>query len=92
MPDAVLILRTRNPYRDGVIEIVVWAVPKPVPPSGHGFKYRLVYVRNGLRIVGYDNERGKGDHRHLGGVEKPYRFAGVPKLLKDFMRDVEASK
>ena len=68
------------------------SVPRPVPPSEHGFKYRLVFVRDGVRVVGYDNERGKGDHRHLGDTERPYRFKDVPKLLDDFMRDVEASK
>lgn len=67
-------------------------MPRPVPPSEHGFKYRLVFVRSGQRVVGYDNERGKGDHRHLRGTEVPYRFRDVSKLLQDFMNDVEASK
>ena len=92
MPDAALIHRTRDTYAGGVIEIVVWAVPRPVPPSDHGFKYRLVFVRDGERVVGYDNERGKGDHRHIGAVEHTYRFVDVPTLLADFMRDVEASR
>lgn len=92
MADATLVLRTRDAYAGGAIEIVVWAVPQPVPPSDHGFKYRLVFVRDGERVVGYDNERGKGDHRHIGTAEKPYQFVDVPTLLEDFMRDVEASK
>jgi hypothetical protein len=92
VPEATLVLRTRDAYAGGLIELVVWAVPKPVPPSDHGFKYRLVFVRDGGRVVGYDNERGKGDHRHLGAVEKPYQFVDVPTLLADFMRDVEALK
>ena len=71
---------------------MIWSVPRPVPPSEHGFKYRLVFVRAGLRVAGYDNQRGKGDHRHLGDIEKPYRFKDVPTLLEDFMRSVEASK
>ena len=89
MTEATLVFRTRNAYAGGVIEVVVWAVPKPVPPSDHGFKYRLVFVRVGQRLVGYDNERGKGDHRHWGDVEKAYKFVDVPTLLADFMRDVE---
>ena len=40
-------------------------VPTPVPSSPHGYKYRLFYDRLGQRLVGYDNERPKGDHRHL---------------------------
>ena len=91
MAEATLILRTRDAFAGGVIEIVVWAVPEPVPPSDHGFKYRLAFARHGKRVVGYDNERGKGDHRHIGPAEKPYRFVDVPTLLADFMRDVEAS-
>ena len=91
MAGATLVLRTRDAHAGGVIEMVVWAVPKAVPPSDHGFKYRLVFVRGGQRVVGYDNERGKGDHRHLGSVETAYRFVDVPTLLEDFMRDVENS-
>lgn len=43
----------------GVIEWVVWRVPEPVAPSGHGFKYRAAYAISGVRVVGFDNERGK---------------------------------
>jgi nucleoside-diphosphate-sugar epimerase len=84
-------LRTRDAYAGGVIEIVVWAVPRPVSPATHGFKYRLVFIWDGVRVVGYDNERGKGDHRHIGAGEKAYKFRDVPTLLADLMRDVEAS-
>src|SRR5690606_28945943 len=69
---ASLLHRSRTVHRNGIIEAVVWQVPRPVPPSEHPYKYRLVYVVNGQRVVGYDNERGKGDHRHLRGVELPY--------------------
>lgn len=73
--------------------MVVWRVPDPVPPSEHPFKYRLVFVRDGKRVVGYDNERGKGDHRHAGKTEKPYAFVDEAKLLDDFWQDVkEAAK
>ena len=69
--------------------MVVWRLPRPVPPSEHGFKYRLVYIVEGVRVVGYDNERGKGDHRHIGDTEAPYTFVDVPTLTADFMADVE---
>ncbi|WP_407169244.1 DUF6516 family protein [Bradyrhizobium sp. ORS 111] len=36
----------------------------------------------------YDNERGKGDRRHLDGKESPYAFRGLERLLADFSRDV----
>ena len=47
MPDARLLLRTRTSAHGGLVEMVVWRVPLPVPPSEHGFKYRLVFVRDG---------------------------------------------
>lgn len=86
---ASLIRRIKEVYGQGVIEGVIWEVPKPVPPSAHRIKYRLVYVVEGKRLVGYDNERGKGDHKHIGAVEAPYRFKDVPTLIRDFLRDVK---
>lgn len=40
-------------------------------------------------MVGYDNERGKGDHKHLGGKELVYAFSDVQTLINDFLADVE---
>ena len=77
-------------FEDGAIrQIRIWLVPEPVPPSTHRFKYSLVYVVNGVRVVGFDNERGKGDHRHLHGDETPYEFGGIVKLLADFRALIE---
>jgi hypothetical protein len=73
-----------------LVEVVIWQVPTPVPPSEHDFKYRLVYVRNGKRIVGYDNERGKGDHKHVCDTEEAYTFTTLERLLADFEADVVA--
>jgi hypothetical protein len=86
---AELLHRSRLDFDDGAfVEMVIWKVPDPVPPSRHGYKYRLFYGRPGKRLVGNDNERGKGDHRHLAGREEPYRFTGVEKLMTDFLDDV----
>ena len=69
---AELITRFKNITPEGgVIELVVWRVPTPVPPTEHGFKYLTVYAKDGVRIVGFDNEWGKGDHCHLDGQELP---------------------
>lgn len=81
----------RQAYGDGLIEGVIWEVPEPVPPSEHPYKYRLVYIVEGRRVVGYDNERGKGDHKHLGDTEVAYIFQDVPKLLADFKQDLEGA-
>jgi hypothetical protein len=69
--------------------MVVWRVPRPVPPAAHAFKYRLVFVRGGERLVGYDNERGKGDHKHLLGQQMVYVFVDIDRLIADFLGDVE---
>ena len=80
-------------YPDGyIVEMVIWRVAIPVQPSTHGLKYRLFYGREGERVVGYDNERGKGDHRHARGSETRYRFVSVEKLMADFLADVERER
>ena len=72
---AALVIRRRVVFGDrDFAEMVVWRVPVGVPPTEHGFKYRLAYIVAGERVVGFDNERGKGDHRHEGGAEHPIRF------------------
>lgn len=76
----------------GVIEWVVWRVPEPIPPSDHGFKYRAVYAMGGARVVGFDNERGKGDHCHIDGVELPYKFVSIERLIEDFIAAVDAAR
>lgn len=88
---ATLLLRSKDAYGNGFVEIVVWRVPQPVPPSAHPYKYRPAYVVDGERIVGYDNEQGKGDHRHLGKRELPYRFVSPRQLVADFMDDVKGT-
>lgn len=74
---------------DSIIEIRVWRVPQPVAPSTHGLKYSLVYIEKRQRMVGYDNERGKGDHRHYADTESPYHFVSIEQLLANFKADVE---
>ena len=86
---AQLITRFKDITADGaILEVVVWKVPAPVPPAEHGYKYSAVYVVDGVRVVGFDNERGKGDHCHHDGMEVPYTFAGVDQLIEDFIAAV----
>lgn len=76
----------------GVIEMVIWQLPGPTAERPHGLKYRLVYVVDDMRVVGYDNETGKGNHKHLAGHELPYRFVDVDTLIADFYEDVRNYK
>lgn len=80
----------RGEFPDGsIVEMTIWLVPEPVVGSAHPFKYSLFYGYPGRRVVGYDNERGKGDHRHLDGNEEPYAFSTVEVLVADFLSDVQ---
>ena len=86
---AVLLLRRRVIVEvDAFAEIVIWRVPEPVPPSAHEFKYGLAYVVGGQSVLRYDNERGKGDHRHAGTTEEPYAFSSPEQLMADFEADI----
>ncbi len=91
MAKAQLLFHERVDFADGsILEMVVWRVPSPVMPSEHDLKYSLFYGRPGRREVGYDNERGKGDHRHFRGAETPYVFRTVERLFEDFAADVRS--
>lgn len=69
-------------------EIVVWQLDEPLKGSTHLFKYRLAFVEEGICQMRYDNEAGKGDHKHLGQTETPYLFRDVEALQSDFWRAV----
>lgn len=85
-----LLARAKEVRDDGsIVEIVIWKLPAPVPGSSHRFKYRLYYGAGDVCRVRYDNERGKGDHRHFEGRESAYVFDSIEQLLEDFRSDVE---
>jgi hypothetical protein len=73
---------------DAIVEMVIWQLPRATPDRPHGIKYRLYFGRSGKSLVRYDNETGKGDHRHIRGKETPYRFVSLAKLRRDFEADV----
>ncbi len=75
---------------DAFVELVVWHTSRPVRGSSHRLKYRLALVVARECVLRYDNEAGKGDHRHVGNKEMPYQFSGYDRLLNDFWSDVEA--
>ena len=88
---AKLVYRERYIYRDGSVrEMVLWQLPKRSKDRPHGFKYRLYYgLSDGTCIVRFDNETGKGDHRHVKGKEQRYIFKDVETLVKDFLMEIE---
>ena len=75
-----------------IVEMTIWKLPQASAERAHGLKYSLFYGRDGKRIVGYDNERGKSDHRHVHEVQTRYRFVSVELLVAYFLADVESVK
>lgn len=88
---AELLLRERQVLTEtAFVEIVIWRVPQRVRASGHDFKHSLALVAEGTCILRYDNEAGKGDHKHIASREVAYRFIDLITLQADFWNDVEA--
>jgi len=84
----LIVYERRIDASGGIMEIKVWRVPDPVRPSTHAYKYSLFYGRPGTRLVGFDNEQGKGDHMHVAGAERSYSFRSLDQLLADFFAEV----
>lgn len=87
---AQLLFQDKYIYADGTIrEMVIWRLPNRDTERPHGFKYRLYYGYPRQCLVRYDNERGKGDHRHTGEQEAPYSFISVKQLVQDFRGEIK---
>ena len=79
---AVLVAQAKEVRDDGsIVEVVIWELAEPLSPSTHRYKYRLYYGAAGTNRVRYDNERGKGDHRHVRNREEDYAFTTIEQLL-----------
>jgi len=86
---AVERLRRKIAYtEDAFAELVLWQLPEPLAGSSHRYKYRLAYVVETVCVLRYDNESGKGGHRHYGATERTYSFSTPEKLIADFQRDI----
>jgi hypothetical protein len=90
---ATLAFHDKQTLPDGsIVEMKIWELPRPVAGSTHRLKYSLYYGRDGQRLVSYDNERGKGDHRHVRDRQLKYRFASAEQLVADFLADVRRER
>ncbi len=86
---ARLLLRERRIIaEDRFAEIVIWRLPRPAEGSHHHFKYRLAFVGDQVCVLRFDNETGKGDHKHLGATEVAYDFTTLEQLIADFCDEV----
>jgi len=70
-------------------EIVLWRLPEPVLGSHHPFKYRFALIVKGECVLRYDNERGKGDHKHIHGKEIKIHFSTLENLFDEFQNDMK---
>ena len=87
---AELLFRDKYTFRDGAIrEMIIWQLPVTDSERPHGLKYRLYYGYPDKCLVRYDNERGKGDHRHYAKREESYQWVSVQQLITDFRADIE---
>lgn len=91
---ATLVIDRKVVFPDGaVLHMVLWRLPVADPERPHGLKYRFYYgLSGGACVVRYDNERGKGDHRHRDDREEPYRFVDIETLIADFLNDVAEAR
>jgi hypothetical protein len=86
---ATLLVRNRIVLsEDAFADVVLWQLPIPLPGSTHSFKYRLAYVVKGICVLRYDNESGKGDHRHFNEVETRFVFTNPESLIAAFQADI----
>jgi hypothetical protein len=87
---AALLLRERHVLSETAFaEFVVWKLPRSLRGSAHQFKYRLAFIADGVCVLRFDNESGKGDHLHRGEREEPYDFVSPEKLVEDFWTEVD---
>ena len=91
---ARLLYQEKYIYSDGAIrEMILWQLPAKTPDRPHGLKYRLYYgLKDGTCIVRFDNESGKGDHKHVSGREEDYRFSNVETLVAEFLAEIEKAR
>lgn len=84
-----MLIRRKSQLGDGVsVERVLWLLPMPARGSVHPYKYRYALIADDVCVLRYDNEAGKGDHKHIDGKQYTYRFIDADALLADFLEDV----
>jgi len=87
---AVLVFDERIDLSDTMfVEIIAWKVPQPVRGNSHFYKYSFALVVENKCVLRYDNEAGKGDHKHIGRREEPIIFADLKTLRRAFFADVD---
>ena len=74
------------------VEITIWKLARPLAGSAHPYNYRLAHVVDEVCVLRFDNEAGKGDHKHLNEIEAPYQFTDLDTLQADFWAEVNSRR
>jgi hypothetical protein len=88
MANATLVINSKAVVGRWIVQRKVWVLPQTSAERPHGLKYSLFCGDEERCLVRYDNEAGKGDHRHYELREEPYAFTTLERLLEDFNVDV----
>ncbi|EHI3195839.1 hypothetical protein J9Z47_003559 [Salmonella enterica] len=87
---AIELMNTRIQIDDDAFAVIrILQVSPPIKGSQHNYKYSLAYIVNEVCVMRYDNERGKGDHKHIGGIESHVIFTTIENLIASFQADIE---
>jgi hypothetical protein len=70
------------------VQLVIWLVEPAVRACAHHYNYRFAYVKDGICRLRYDNEAGKGDHKHLDEKQQPINFTSPKALIRSFFDEV----
>jgi hypothetical protein len=71
-----------------LVEIKVWSVDRSAS-FPEGVKYSMAFIHEDERVLGYDNERGKGHHEHRFGRERMIDYRDLEHMLKKFEKSVD---
>lgn len=88
MPAVELMNRRIQIADNAFATIRVLRVEPSILGSQHQYKYSLAYIVDGVCVMRYDNERGKGDHKHIGEQEYPVTFTTIENLIASFQADI----
>lgn len=86
---AVELMNRRIQIADNAFATIrILQVDPSILGSQHLYKYSLAYIVDGVCVMRYDNERGKGDHKHIGDCEFPVTFTSIQGLIASFQEDI----
>src|SRR6185295_3193434 len=67
----VLLARAKEVRDDGsIVEISIWQLPEPLPPSAHRYKYRLYYGAGGISAYGMTTSAARVTTGTSGSVKR----------------------